>query len=153
MCSSDLIRPPNPAGGGFVCMRQRQPRRVVHVNSAERELLPKKTSATGDVPKRERNDPNHDVAWRVVLGAVLFVRLKARSSRQLRASRLAFGGGCSGLGGRRGPQVRLDLRLRRSHRPLGDMGTREHGCVSALRTTHWHATTSAGESLTARTFP
>ena len=37
------IGPQNPAGGGFVCTRQREINNLPHVDSAERMLLPKKT--------------------------------------------------------------------------------------------------------------
>ena len=41
--------PPNPAGGGFVLLVRRHTRRCLHVNSAERKLLPKNHPASGGV--------------------------------------------------------------------------------------------------------
>ena len=40
--SDHAIPTPNPAVGGFVCIRQREIRDLRHVNSAERKFLPKK---------------------------------------------------------------------------------------------------------------
>ena len=65
--SDHAIPTPNPAGGGFVCIRQREIRNLLHVNSAERKLLPKKRITTGGV------------LW----GWELFVRIIPASPRQV----------------------------------------------------------------------
>ena len=54
--ASDHAAPtPNPAGGGFVCIRQREIRDLRHVNSAERKSLPKKRIFAAGVGRKKRD--------------------------------------------------------------------------------------------------
>ena len=69
--SDHAIPTPNPAGGGFVCIRQREIRDLRHVNSAERKLLPKKRiSAAGVFPWRHANGPRLAICGRVSHGGL-----------------------------------------------------------------------------------
>ena len=74
--------PPNPAGSGFVCMRQREMRNLLHVNTAERKLLPKTRITTGGVTGAAGQRPRAGAleGCRPIFAVVLLISLDDHSN-------------------------------------------------------------------------